>query len=173
MSVLALLPPRRSCTWRLDINDQITIWGLAPEPGVARDDFAALNQGQLKAIAQMVYNRLRQVGYFGPPLESGKLYPWGSAGAIEDAYSVANLGQLKHVFSFFAGQVYLDAYLVDSDLDGMPDGWEIEKGLDPFDATDAALMTGGQTNLQIYQQSQTGGGEPASANPVSLLVYSP
>ena len=66
-----------------------------------------------------------------------------------------------------------DPYAADFDADGIPNGWEIEKGLDPFDAADAVLFTGSQTNLQTYQQAQSGGGDPAGANPVSLLVYSP
>jgi hypothetical protein len=73
----------------------------------------------------------------------------------------------------YTDQPASDPYVADFDGDGIPNGWEIEKGLDPFDAADAALMTGGLSNLQLYQQSQNGGGDAASANPVGLLVYSP
>lgn len=66
-----------------------------------------------------------------------------------------------------------DPYAADFDADGIPNGWEIEKGLDPFDAADAANTSGGLTYLQIYQQSLTVGGDPLQVSAVSLLVYSP
>jgi uncharacterized repeat protein (TIGR02543 family) len=41
---------------------------------------------------------------------------------------------------------------VDTDGDGMPDAWEIEKGLNPASATDGNLKTfdGGYTNVEVY-----------------------
>jgi pectate lyase len=39
----------------------------------------------------------------------------------------------------------------DADLDGMPDAWETERGLDPDDASDAAsLTTSGYTEIEVY-----------------------
>lgn len=39
----------------------------------------------------------------------------------------------------------------DSDKDGMPDAWEIEKGLDPSDSRDGNLIApDGYTNLEVY-----------------------
>jgi hypothetical protein len=64
-------------------------------------------------------------------------------------------------------------YDLDYDGDGIPNGWEVEHGLNPYDSADAAQVVGGLTNLQIYQQSLTVGGDPASANALGLLVYTP
>ncbi len=42
----------------------------------------------------------------------------------------------------------------DTDLDGIPDSWETEHGLDPEDATDGALITeSGYSNLELYINS--------------------
>ena len=44
-----------------------------------------------------------------------------------------------------------DKYAVDSDADGLPDSYETEIGLNPVDATDAAIVTSnGYTNLENY-----------------------
>jgi hypothetical protein len=66
-----------------------------------------------------------------------------------------------------------DAYSADFDADGLPNGWELERGLDPFYAPDAANTSGGLTNLQAYQQSLGGGGDPTVANLLGLVVYTP
>lgn len=44
---------------------------------------------------------------------------------------------------------------VDTDGDGMPNAWEIEKGLDPANAADGNLKTldGGYTNIEVYINS--------------------
>ncbi len=45
----------------------------------------------------------------------------------------------------------LDAHVVDTDGDGMPDGYEVEVGLNPEDATDGMrLTTSGYSNLELY-----------------------
>lgn len=66
-----------------------------------------------------------------------------------------------------------DPYAADFDGDGIPNGWEIENGLDPFDPTDALLDNGGLTHLELYQQSLGPGADPTTANPVGLLTYTP
>lgn len=66
-----------------------------------------------------------------------------------------------------------DPYSADFDGDGIPNGWEIEHGLDPFDASDAALLQDGLTHLELYQQAQGIGADPETANVAGLLVYTP
>lgn len=66
-----------------------------------------------------------------------------------------------------------DPYAADFDADGIPNGWEIETGLDPFNSADAANTSGGLTYLELYQQSLGAGGDPATANVAGLIVYAP
>jgi hypothetical protein len=88
---------------------------------VVRDDYTVLNQGQLKAVADLFYKRLNEVGYKGVPLRRGQTRPWSAATDDDDAFAAANLGQLKFMFSF----VPLAGVLVDSDQDGIDDRWEV------------------------------------------------
>ena len=102
------------------INNLIATWRAAPGVGVTRDDYLAVNQGQLKVVAKLFYDRLYDLGYTGQPLASGQRYPWTGTGV--DNYAMVNIGQLKYVFSF----------TIDSDGDGMSDVYEIQMGLNPF-----------------------------------------
>ncbi len=156
-----------------EIDALIEVWTAAPALGATRDDYAALNQGQLKNVAKLFYDRLAIVGYTGQPLLPLQRYPWTATTDDDKAYSLVNLGQLKQTFSFFASGYFLDAYMADADLDGIPTGWELEHNLDPENPADAAQLNGGLTNLQIYQQSLATGGDPKTANPVGLSVYTP
>lgn len=81
-----------------EIRDLLSVWQGAPGSGTVRDDYAAVNLGQLKTVASKFYTRLQAVGYQGQPLAPGATVPWAGTGA--DDYALANLGQLKHVFSF-------------------------------------------------------------------------
>ncbi len=122
----------------------------ASEP--ARDDFAAVNQGQAKAVSALFYDRLYDFVYGGPPLAGGHKYPWDASATAADAYAVANLGQLKWLFSF-------DPRLVptDSDGDGMGNIWEVINGLDPRNPADAELDGDGDglSNAQEFNLHTT------------------
>ncbi|WP_397376702.1 pectinesterase family protein [Paenibacillus sp. p3-SID867] len=60
--------------------------------------------------------------------------------------------------------------LEDDDHDGMPNDWEIARGLDPRDPSDRNLANEeGYTNLELYLNSITGNG---SANP-SVVITAP
>ena len=73
------------------------------------DNYVTVNLGQLKRVAAPFYDRLITEGYT-------TVYPWSGADTTND-YALANLGQLKHLFSFdLTG---------DQDADGLPDWWEI------------------------------------------------
>ena len=135
-----------------------TGWQHQPAPeGVVRDDYAALNQGQLKAVAEIFYNRLNQFGYKSPLISPpARIYPWSGDGA--DDYAVVNIGQLKQVFALF-----LVSDPADRDEDGLPDAWENAYGglsMRPWEDSDLD----GSTNLEEYQANT----DPAYANPGSL-----
>lgn len=91
-----------------ELNALLTAW-RADASGA--DDFAIANQGQLKAMGGMLRARLNSLG-----IPSAAM---GTADTQDDEnYSPANLGQAKHVFNLGVG---------DSDLDGVPDSWEMAK----------------------------------------------
>jgi hypothetical protein len=73
----------------------------------------------------------------------------------------------------YTDQATTNPYGADFDSDGIPNGWEIENGLNPFDTSDSANTSGGLTYHQIYLLSHGGGADPAALNPVGLMVYSP
>jgi hypothetical protein len=92
---------------------------------IKRDNYAPATIGQLKAVAKPFYDRLIAAGYFtkinliahGYPADWTDAYPWNSVTPVpvSQNYVLANLGQLKAVFSF---------NLSDADADGLPDAWE-------------------------------------------------
>ena len=75
------------------------------------DDFAIANQGQLKAMGGMLRARLNSLGI--PSLAIGT-----TETQDDEHYAPANIGQAKQVFNLGVG---------DSDLDGVPDSWEMAK----------------------------------------------
>lgn len=94
------------------------------------NNFSAVNMGQLKFVAKPFYdvlwsNSLTNAWPFG--MDSGP-YPWSAVSGADD-YALANLGQLKYIFSFDLNKV-----VIDSDGDGMPDEWEVQYLLNPFSA---------------------------------------
>ena len=98
-----------------EINALIASWSQPPAAGVVRNDYAVINQGQLKAIAKIFYNRLVQTGRTGAPLAPGASYPWTASTADDASFAPANIGQVKFLFSFD---------LFDNEHDGLPDAWE-------------------------------------------------
>ena len=76
------------------------------------EDYATVNLGQLKAVAQVYYDRLIEVGVVGG-------YPWSGVGV--DDYAFVNIGQAKAVFA-------VDLWALDAKSDtngnGIPDWWE-------------------------------------------------
>jgi len=102
------------------------------------NNFCPVNLGQLKYVASNFCARLIEVGY-------ATNYPW--SGQAND-YALANIGQMKFVFSF-----NVNPWLaLDSDSDGMTNSWEVANGLNP-NVNDANVDSDGDglTNLQEYQ----------------------
>jgi len=97
------------------------------------NNYAPINQGQLKALVQQLYLRIQQAKAANPtlpitlPQVLAGTYPWTDTPADDQNYALVNIGQLKYVFSFEFNR--------DADADNLPDWWEILYGLDPHDAT--------------------------------------
>lgn len=133
-----------------DLNALIAGWIADAPSGVARNDYAPINQGQLKVIAKKFYKRLFAAGYRGQPLGAGQKYPWTETPNDDASYALANIGQVKRLFSFIPS--LSDPRLADTDEDEMPDFWERYYDLDPNNAADASLDSDGDElpNLQEY-----------------------
>lgn len=72
----------------------------------AQKDFAAITQGQLKAVAAPFYARLAELFWSynsgtpqTSPLDPAWAKPWTAAPDDDNHHAIANLGQLKRVFS--------------------------------------------------------------------------
>lgn len=83
--------------------------------------------GQVRAAAEPFWRRLDELGVAAPPA-------WLEMSGADSA--LANVGQAKAAFAFDLPPVPNPS--ADADGDGMPNGWEIAHGLDPYDAADAA-----------------------------------
>lgn len=118
------------------LAELISGWHAPAAPGSPRDDFSAVNLGQLKNVAKPFYDRLIAAGYTTS-------YPWSDSTNPPDDFAAANLGQLKSVFNF-------DLTLYDSG-DGLPSGWKIAHfgtvNVDP----NADPDHDGLSNLREYQ----------------------
>ena len=87
--------------------------------------YAPVNLGQLKAVAKPFYDRLESLDYNtktnlilrGYPRDWPYDTPWDPNTPVEENYSMANLGQLKMVFSFD----FSNNRFVDFDGDLIPD----------------------------------------------------
>ena len=65
------------------------------------NNYSAVTLGQLKSVAKPFYDRLREAGWpclLPQGMTTNQLYPWTGTGAQD--FAVANLGQVKYVFSF-------------------------------------------------------------------------
>ncbi len=74
-----------------------TLSAIWETPATSTDDYRAINLGQLKNVAEPFYARLQELSYTGQPLASGQTRPW--SGTADD-FALANVGQVKNLFSF-------------------------------------------------------------------------
>lgn len=113
----------------------------------ASNNFYAVNQGQLKSVAKPFWDRLITEGYTNA-------LPWSTNTSDDVSYALANLGQVKNLFSFDLRKdndsdglanwretgtgVYVGPYNTgssatnpDSDGDGLWDGAEVANRTNP------------------------------------------
>jgi len=85
------------------------------------NNYLPLNQGQLKTIAIPFYDQIDNsnlTNVWPEGMTSGP-YPWSGLTNAPRDYAMANIGQLKRLFSF-----NLSAAALDTDGDDIPDWWE-------------------------------------------------
>jgi hypothetical protein len=85
------------------------------------NDYAAVNAGQLKAVAAPFYDRLRACGWpcvLPDGMTTNQAYPWSGAAQPPNDYAAVNIGQVKYAFSFDPFDVYM---VPDFDRNGVID----------------------------------------------------
>lgn len=117
-------------------------------PGVT-SDYAAANTGQLKFVAKLVYDRLKQAGYTDS-------YPWTADLGDDADYAVANLGQVKYVFRFDITFSTLD--------DGIPDWWRARWSLTAAASADSDSPPDGMSNFYEFRNGLNPTSNDGSAN---------
>ncbi|MDR0535638.1 MAG: hypothetical protein LBG65_04715 [Puniceicoccales bacterium] len=135
------------------INALITAWntpanaaGLAPN-GKPRNDYAALTVGQLKAVGKLFYDRLAAAGILAKDAQGNPRYPWSISGQHASNAAVANIGQLKAVFSFVAT---VPAPNADTNGNGIADVWELRHFLNLSRSGNERLTAGGLRVRDAY-----------------------
>lgn len=156
------------------INTLVGNWRNSRPDAPPSDDYAGLNQGQLKHVAKLFYDRLFDVGYTGAPLQPGRKYPWTDSTSDDDSYALVNIGQLKFVFSFTVPTSGPGAP-GDTDGDGLPDAWELNYWSNlqygPNDDPDGD----GVTNFTEYLlgRNPTKAAIVASGDQVNMVIWRP
>ena len=139
---------------------------------------APLLIGQLKAIAAPFYTRLnaaapawlenqRNTSGTSSP---NSIFPWTEGVGDDQNKAIANIGQLKAVFSLDLDKLPTDLSTLDTDDDGLPDHWEFANRIDPLDNGSGNVQNGPDgsftapngsviTNAQALAQGLGGGGE--------------
>lgn len=131
-------PDNPLSTFRLDAAGH-----RIPQVTPKTDDYSAVNVGQLKAVAMLVYDRFEDAGFVNG-------YPWDNSAFAPDDYAVANIGQAKNLFAFDLVTHTFSAYHSPGG-DGIAYQWKIRHGLNPNSPNLAnEIAPGGITYLQKY-----------------------
>ena len=103
------------------------------------NNYRAVNIGQLKYVAKRFYDKLWELELRNPGSviwpngisflsggtnDSNHKYPWPDCSNQEN-YNVANVGQVKFLFSWSLNILPHFSEMIDSDSDGLDDRWEI------------------------------------------------
>lgn len=128
------------------------------------NNYLPVNLGQLKYIAAPFYDQLvsKNLTNAWPAGITNRPYPWSDSTNPAQDYAIANIGQLKYLFSFDLSGV--ENQLSDTDNDGMKDWWErFYFG----DSTNAVVTedTDGDGYLHIYEYKR-GQTDPTKTNSV-------
>ncbi len=135
LNALSLLQPTTAAAIEFELvgpGNPIPSWA-APANQAERDQqHAPLLIGQLKAISDPFYTRLHAVApewlaierYTNGTSHLRSIFPWSSVTTDDKNKAVANIGQLKAVFSLRFDTIQGSSYYPDSDADGTRDALE-------------------------------------------------
>jgi hypothetical protein len=102
-------------------------------------NYATVNLGQVKTLAQPFYDRLIAAGYI-------KQVPWAGTANPPNDYAMANIGQVKNLFSF-------DVTYHSDAANPLPDWWQIHYFGALGQKPDSPTPSGDEkTLLQAFQQ---------------------
>jgi len=169
-----------------EINDMIASF---PDYDESNPDanYAALNVGQLKYVAQKFYDKLSSletgsIDWNNIVLISGGTdttnhkYPWTAMDnpptqvQLEENYFLANIGQLKYLFSWSIGKVI---QFLDSNGNGISDAWELLFFGNLNSVTDSSCYNGnGISDKDKFLQNKNPTAAPAGSGLV-FVVFSP
>jgi len=132
-------------------------------------DFAPVNLGQLKAVAQPFYEELIALGVVPG-------YPWFNSENTPADYTAANVGQAKQLFSF---DIIQDLAGVPSGggsstdfLGGIPYTWFVYYGLNPVKPGNGPNDDSDGDGLTNLQEAQMGTDPNKKDNPALQLTIS-
>lgn len=119
----------------LDVEDCIDAFS------VSSTDANFLKLGQLKYVSSLFYDRFEEVAVDLPflhaslPVQEGQRYPWTDILSDDEDDAIANIGQLKYVFSFDFdknGDETIDWLEGDTDGDGLSYAEEVALSTNPW-----------------------------------------
>ncbi len=161
LDVLRPILPAVTAQIEADLAPILNLTVPNPKPADwAEKQKAPLLIGQLKAIADPFYTRLHAAAPAWLEAERiangtnhpNSIFPWSTETTDDNNKGIANIGQLKAVFSLRFENLQADT--TDTDGDGIPNDWEFAHGINPNDPTDASNLFPGSelTFLEAYQQ---------------------
>jgi hypothetical protein len=112
------------------------VWSTVQGFSVPTNNWLTVNVGQLKYVAKPFYDRLIEV-------ECKTDYPWTGTTNDDADYAIANIGQMKNVFSF--------DLIADGNTNGMPDLWEMKHFGNLNQTASGDYDNDGLTNLEEWQ----------------------
>lgn len=120
--------------------------GWITNPSSTANNYAVVNNGQLKALAKQFYDVLGSAGYTAglglqPVNWTSGAYPWSTNINTATDYAAANIGEAKYLFSF---------NLTATNVSNLaPQWWTNYYSI--TNLTGPAIRGGGVNNLQAYQ----------------------
>jgi|GEM_PF-700114 len=129
----------------LALQTLVSAW--TTNPSTNADNYAVVNQGQLKALAGSFYDVLGSGSYTAgigvqPTNWISGSYPWSTNTNSSDPYAVANIGQAKYLFSFD----------LSAPTNQVPPWWSTYYGLTNVVPTAQTPAGNGLTFIQAFQQ---------------------